>query len=83
MGVFDRIAGMLVGNLVWVNTHDKELEHPSPREMIMDAVAGYHWPVLACNDFGHHTANIPLPIGITAAVDATARTLQLVEAAVQ
>ncbi len=83
MGVFDRIAGMLVGNLVWVNMYDKELEHPSPREMIMDVIKDYRWPILACEDFGHHTANIPLPVGITAAMDATARTLRLVEAAVR
>ena len=34
LGIFERIAGMLVGKLTWVNEYFAEVEHPEPREAI-------------------------------------------------
>jgi len=82
MGIFDRIAGMLVGKLVWINEYFPELEHPTPREAILDVVRVYSFPILAGLDFGHQTTNIPLPIGVRAAVDAQLGSFSLLEAAV-
>jgi muramoyltetrapeptide carboxypeptidase len=82
LGIFDRIAGMLVGKLVWVNEYFKALEHPSPREAVLDVVGDYDFPILADMDFGHRTANIPLPIGVRAEMDAGQGRYALVEAAV-
>lgn len=81
-GIFDRIAGMLVGKLVWVNEYFPTLEHPTPRIAVLDVVGDYDFPILADLDFGHRTANIPLPIGIRAAMDAEKGSLSLLEAAV-
>ena len=83
LGLFDRIAGMLVGKLVWVNEYFKALEHPAPREAVLDVLGDYDFPILADMDFGHRTANIPLPIGIRAEMDATAHRVSLLEPAVE
>ena len=40
-------------------------------------------PVVAGVDFGHHVANVPLPIGIQAAIDTEKAEFALIEAAVQ
>ena len=39
-------------------------------------------PVLANVNCGHSGPNVPLPLGVRAAIDAEARTIELVEAAV-
>jgi muramoyltetrapeptide carboxypeptidase len=74
---------MLVGKLTWVNQYFPALEHPTPREAVLDVVADYTFPILAELDLGHRTANIPMPIGIAAEMDATNRQFSLLEAAVR
>lgn len=81
-GIFERIAGMLVGKLTWVNEYFPEVDHPSPREAVIDALAGFSFPILANLDFGHRTANIPMPIGVVAEMDATNARFALLETAV-
>ena len=83
IGVFDRIAGMLVGKLVWVNEYFPALEHPTPRAAVLDVLGGYDFPILADLDFGHRTANMPMPIGIRAEMDATDHRFSLLEPAVE
>ncbi len=83
-GIFDRIAGMLVGKL-WLPRaeYPRELEYPTPREAVLDVLGAYDFPILGELDFGHLTANIPLPIGVRAALDAGSGEFSLLEAAVQ
>ena len=51
-------------------------------EVVLEATAGYDFPILAGLEFGHGMVNIPLPIGVRALMDADRRTLALVESAV-
>ena len=83
LGLFDRIAGMLVGKLVWVNEYFPALEHPTPRVAVLDVLGDYDFPILADLDFGHRTANLPMPIGVRAAMDATGKRFHLLEPAVE
>jgi muramoyltetrapeptide carboxypeptidase len=39
------------------------------RELVMDITAGYDFPIIGNMDFGHYTPNLPLPIGIKAAMN--------------
>ena len=82
LGIFERIGGMLVGKLTWVNEYFAEVAHPEPREAILDVRGDYEFPILASLDFGHRTANIPLPIGVAAMMDATAKQFSLLAAPV-
>jgi muramoyltetrapeptide carboxypeptidase len=52
------------------------------RDVVLDVLGDYRFPVLAGVDFGHTGPNLPMPIGTRAEVDATARTLRLLESPV-
>jgi muramoyltetrapeptide carboxypeptidase len=39
------------------------------KELVMDATGGYDFPIIGNMDFGHYTPNLPLPLGIKAAMD--------------
>jgi muramoyltetrapeptide carboxypeptidase len=71
---------MLIGKLTWINAGFEGIEYPTVRQVVFDVVGEHRFPILAGVDFGHQTANIPLPIGVEAALDAEAATLALTEA---
>jgi muramoyltetrapeptide carboxypeptidase len=75
-GLFDKTKGMLVGKF------RKEVSGLSGgsgqsirdmtdeiKELVMDVASEYDFPIIAGLDFGHYTPNLPLPIGIKAAMD--------------
>jgi muramoyltetrapeptide carboxypeptidase len=82
MGVLERIGGMLIGKLVWVNQFFDEVDHPSPKDAILEVLNDYTFPILAEVDFGHRQTMVPLPIGVTARMNGEERTLELTETAV-
>ena len=82
LGILERIGGMLIGKLVWVSRYFEEIEHPAPREAVLDVLSDYTFAILAEVDFGHRQTIIPLPIGITARMDSGKHLLELTEAAV-
>jgi muramoyltetrapeptide carboxypeptidase len=82
MGILERIGGMVIGKLVWVNQHFDEIEHPTPKEAVLDVLSDYTFPILAEVDFGHRQTMLPLPIGIMARMDSDRQQFELIEAAV-
>ena len=79
-GVFDRIAGMVVGTPAEVTPADGGPD--TLREVVLDVIGSHEFPVLAHVDFGHTSPNLPMPIGVRAEMDAEALTLSLLESAV-
>lgn len=79
-GVLDRIAGMVVG--APRDIAGLEPAGPSLAEIVLDVVGDRDIPVLGNVDVGHAGPNLPMPVGIRAAVDAERLTLSLLEAAV-
>jgi muramoyltetrapeptide carboxypeptidase len=79
-GVFDRIAGLVIGPVDVVSI----LEGTSQtlREVVLDAVGARDIPILGNVNCGHAGPNVPLPLGVRAALDADARTIELLEGAV-
>ena len=74
-GVLDRISGMIVGR-----PFDVETTTPGPdtlRELVMEVVGDRDLPVLGDVDVGHEGPNLPMPLGVRAALDADALTLSL------
>lgn len=55
---------------------------PTVKDIVLDVLADYDFPILAGVDFGHTGPNLPMPIGTLAAVDVTARSLRLLEPSV-
>ena len=70
---------MIIGKLTWVNQYFDEIEHPTPREAVLDVLADYNFPILAEVDFGHNQTMLPLPIGITAYIDSGNKTFDVIE----
>ncbi|MDN3242023.1 S66 peptidase family protein [Glycomyces tritici] len=82
-GVFDRVGAMVVGIPLGVELPaDAPFGPVTVKDVVLDVLGDYDFPVLAGVDFGHTGPNLPLPIGIRAEVDATARTLRLLESPV-
>jgi muramoyltetrapeptide carboxypeptidase len=50
--------------------------------VVLDVVGERDLPIVANVNCGHAGPNVPLPLGVRAALDADARTIDLVEAAV-
>lgn len=82
-GVFDRLGAMVVG--IPTGITDRDLPDGTVagvRDVVLDVVGDYDFPVLAGVDFGHTGPNLPMPIGALASVDATAHELRLLESPV-
>lgn len=76
-GIFERTRGMLVGKFrdevpaSSSKTGQRTIKDriDEMRELVMDIAAGYDFPIIGNMDFGHYTPNLPLPLGIEAAMD--------------
>ena len=79
-GVFDRIAGLLVGPTEGVSILEGTTQ--TLREVVLDVVGDRDIPIIGNVNNGHAGPNIPLPLGVRAAMNADELTLELVEAAV-
>ncbi|MFI5909969.1 LD-carboxypeptidase [Dactylosporangium sp. NPDC051541] len=83
-GILDRIAGMVVGipaAIEGLGTRATGL--PALSDIVLDALGDRDIPVLGNVEFGHAGPNLPMPLGLRAALDAEARTLSLLEPAVR
>jgi muramoyltetrapeptide carboxypeptidase len=79
-GALDRIAGLLIGPVETVQIMDGVPQ--TLREVVLDVLGDRDIPVIGNVNFGHAGPNLPLPLGVLAAMDADARTLELLEGAV-
>ena len=83
MGILDKIAGMIIGKIKYVKAiRDTEVKEPSYKEMILEMLKDFKFPILAEVDMGHFTVNIPMPIGIKVEMDATKKELNFLESPV-
>ena len=83
MGIFERISGMLIGKIQYLKPlRDKEIIAPSVKEMVLDVLKDYQFPIMANMDFGHYTVNIPMPIGIKVSFDTAKKELNFLESVV-
>ncbi|HEY3078896.1 MAG TPA: S66 peptidase family protein [Chloroflexota bacterium] len=78
MGVLGRISGLLVGRPYRYTDEQKSELHA----VLLERARRYAFPIVADLDFGHTAPQLTLPIGCRAEVDATARRLAILEAAV-
>ncbi|MBI2338128.1 LD-carboxypeptidase [Candidatus Daviesbacteria bacterium] len=82
-GVLDKISGMLIGKITYIKEpREKEVIPPTVKELIMEVLKEYKFPIMANLDFGHFTVNIPMPIGIKVSFDTSKNELNFLESAV-
>ena len=83
-GILDVISGMLVGKLPDIKrTAFEGFNEPTPKQIIMDVLKEYTFPIIGELDFGHKTVDIPMPVGLKAKMDAEKPELELLESAVK
>lgn len=82
-GILEKLNGMLIGKIKYVKPmREQDLVVPSVKEVILDVLKDYDFPVMANLDFGHFTVNIPMPIGIKVSFDTAIKELKFLESAV-
>ena len=79
MGLFDQIAGLVIGKVNELSEAEEKLFE----SLILEYTAGYQFPILMGVDFGHTAPQLTLPIGIQASLDSQQDRFSIDEAAVQ
>ncbi len=74
-GVFDRIGGLIIGKC---RQFDDCGTGKKPYEIFTEVLGKTNFPILAECDFSHCAPMLTLPIGISAELDADAKTLKLI-----
>ncbi|WP_100445139.1 S66 peptidase family protein [Glycomyces xiaoerkulensis] len=81
-GVLHRIGAMVVGIPSEIEAPGADYGDATVKDVVLEVMDGIDVPVLAGVDFGHTAPNLPMPIGLPAAVDADAPDLRLLESPV-
>ncbi len=82
-GILEKISGMLIGKITYIKpVREKEVIEPSEKEMILEILKDYKFPIMANLDFGHFTVNIPMPVGIKVSFNTSGKELNFLESAV-
>ena len=80
-GVFDKIAGMVIGKPEGC-TKGKKSESLDYYEMVKYLTKEYNFPILANTDIGHTAEKVTLPIGCLALLDSSQNVFKICENAV-
>ena len=78
MGLFDQIAGLVIGKVNELSEAEEKLFE----SLILEYTAGSQFPILTGVDFGHTAPQLTLPIGIQASLDSQQNRFSIDEAAV-
>ena len=78
MGLFNQIAGLVIGKVNELSEEEEKLFE----SLILEYTAGSQFPILTGVDFGHTAPQLTLPIGIQASLDSQQDRFSIDEAAV-
>lgn len=82
-GILDKISGMLIGKIKYLKpSREEEVVSPTTKELVLDILKDYSFPIMSNLDFGHFTVNIPMPIGTKVSFDTTKQELKFLESPV-
>lgn len=73
-GIFQNVKGVIVGNNCEFSGEGIKAE-----ELIRDSLKEYNFPMLKINEFGHYQPHAFLPIGVRAKLDATNKSIEIIE----
>ena len=79
-GILDRIAGLLIGPTETITVMEEAPQ--SLRDVLRGVLGDRAIQVIGNVNLGHAGPNLPLPLGVRAAIDADALTISLTEPAV-
>jgi muramoyltetrapeptide carboxypeptidase len=82
-GVFDRIVGIVIGELCGCDrTTDGEVESPTSDDVVAERLGRLEIPVALNGSFGHGKRNLALPYGTIVELDTSAGSLTALESPV-
>ena len=81
-GVLQQAAGFVIGTLTGWEKHEAEPPINTPGKLWTEFFGRLGKPTLSGFPFGHEPNALPMPLGVRASLDADARSLELLEAAV-
>ena len=79
IGLFDQIAGLVIGKVNELSEEEEKLFE----SLILEYTAGSQFPILTGVDFGHTAPQLTLPIGIQSSLDSQQDRFSIDEAAVR
>ncbi|MEA1926338.1 MAG: LD-carboxypeptidase [Patescibacteria group bacterium] len=74
LGVFNKIKGIVIGNNFGFENENFKVE-----EIVKDLTLEYNFPILKINEFGHYQPHAFLPIGAKIKLNATNKTIGIVD----
>ena len=74
IGAFNKIKGIVVGNNFEFQGDDFKVE-----DIVNDLLSEYNFPILKINEFGHYQPHAFLPIGTKIKMDATNKSIEIIE----
>ncbi len=82
IGVFDKIKGIVIGYVY--GFQDKEMIiqnniNVKYEDVVSDITKEYNFPILKTNDFGHRCPNCYLPIGAKVKLDASNKSIEIID----
>lgn len=84
VGLFDHTTGMLVGKIRGNRPDGSLFDMTSEtKDVLLDVTSEFDFPIIGSMDFGHHTPNLPLPMGINASMDTERMVVSIDESYVQ
>lgn len=81
-GVFEQVAGVILGWFEGSELEEKELSRPVS-DVFLEDTKDYSFPVIEIGELGHYVENYVLPIGCKTTVDATKKQITIDEPAVR
>ncbi len=70
-GVLDKISGLIIGYCLESDQPDKIGNDRDIADLLLEVTSGYDFPIMQIGEIGHNVANLILPIGALAELDAT------------
>lgn len=74
IGALKKVKGVVIGS-----NYEFQSEGVKPEEVIKDFLSDYDLPILKTNEFGHYQSHAFLPIGSRVKVDATNKSIDMIE----
>ncbi|MDA3856149.1 MAG: LD-carboxypeptidase [Candidatus Woesearchaeota archaeon] len=79
IGVFDKISGLIVGRAFRYNTEEKS----KFKELILDHLEEFNFPILFGSDIGHSDPMLTIPFGVKARIDSKKKIFEVIESGVK
>jgi len=76
-GVFERISGLVLGKFYDCGESSKNKK--TLKEVVMNILSDFQFPILKTEDFGHFSHICPLPLGVKCQLSATTKSLRILD----